>query len=124
MTLAKEAARTYSPAQLSELTKAFEGSIEDITSSLVNNGYSRELEREADKGAITILTRAGYDPGALVAMLIEMQKQWKPGGPGFAKTHPEPKDRIAEIKPVVMTVAAKPVAPARQKRFEAALSGV
>lgn len=122
--LVKEAAKSYGPSQLAQLTTAFEGSIDDISASLINNGYSRDLEREADRGSITILTRVGYDPAALVSMLTEMQKQWKPGGPGFAKTHPEPKDRIADIKPMVTTVAAKQVSPARQKRFEAALSGV
>ncbi len=122
--VASEAAKSYSPAQLSQLTEAFEGTIGDITSNLINNGYSRDLEREADKGAVTIMRRVGYDPNALVVMLTEMQKQLKPGGPGFAKTHPDPKDRIADIRPLVGGPAAKSATLERQKRFEAALSGV
>lgn len=122
--LATEAAKSYTPAQVSQLTEAFEGSIGDITSSLMNNGYSRELEREADKGAVTILTRVGYDPHAMISMLSEMQKQVKPGGPGFGKTHPDPKDRIADLAPVIGGKAAKVTAGERQKRFDAAVSGV
>ncbi len=122
--IASEAARNYSPAQLSSLTEAFEGSITDITQSLMNNGYSRDLEREADKNAVTILRRVGYDPNALLAMLGEMQKQLKPGGPGFAKTHPDPKDRIADLKPLVSGAAVKTVSQNRQKRFDAVMSGV
>lgn len=122
--IASEAAKNYSPAEISSLTEAFEGSITDITQSLMNNGYSRDLEREADKGAVTILRRVGYDPNALISMLGEMQKQLKPGGPGFAKTHPDPKDRIADLKPLVSGAAVKPVSQNRQKRFQAALNGV
>lgn len=121
--MATEAAKAYTPVGISQLTEAFEGSITDITTSLMNNGYSRDLEREADKGAISILTRVGYDTGALTAMLAEMQKQVKPGGPGFGKTHPDPKERIAEVQSLVRSTGAKAAA-ARQKRFEAALKGV
>ncbi len=122
--LAAEAARSYGPAQLSQLTEAFEGSIGDITTNLMNNGYSRKLECEADKGAVTILTRVGYDPGALVAMLTEMQKQVRPGGPGFGKTHPDPKDRIADLGPLVGVKSSKPASPERQQRFEEIVNGV
>jgi predicted Zn-dependent protease len=117
-----EAAKSYGPAQLSQLTEAFQGSITDITSTLMNSGYSRDLEREADKGAVIILRRVGYDPGALISMLTEMKKQLKPGGLDFAKTHPDPKDRVDDIRPFVGNSSATPVSPGRQKRFETALA--
>jgi predicted Zn-dependent protease len=119
-----EAAKSYGPAQLSQLTEAFSGSISDITSTLMTSGYSRELEQEADRGAVTIMRRIGYDPGALIVMLTEMKKQLKPGGLDFAKTHPDPKDRIQDIKPLVGNLSAKPSPPERQRRFEAALTNL
>lgn len=119
--IAGEAAKNYGPSQLNQLTEAFGGSITDITATLMKSGYSRELEREADKGAITILRRVGYDPGALVVMLTEMKKQLKPGGLDFAKTHPDPKDRIDDIKSLVGAPSATPASAERQKRFEAAV---
>ncbi len=119
-----DAAKTYGPAQLSKLTEAFEGSIADVTSTLMISGYSRDLEQEADRGAVTILRRVGYDPVALVVMLTEMKKQLKPGGLDFAKTHPDPKDRIDYVKPLIGSVSAKPSPPERQKRFEAALTNL
>ncbi len=122
--IAAEAAKSYGPAQLSRLTEAFEGSITDIASTLMKSGYSRDLEREADKGAVTILRRVGYDPGALIVMLTEMKKQLKPGGLDFAKTHPDPNDRIADIRPLVGGLSATPASPERQKRFEAALASL
>lgn len=120
--LAMEAAKSYTPSQLGQLTEAFEGSITDVTSTLMNNGYSRELEADADRAAANILRRVGYDPGALQTMLAEMQKQMKPGGAGFAKTHPQPADRIKQLGPTVGGPSLSP--PPRQKRFEVAMSKV
>lgn len=123
--IATEAAKSYGPAQLSKLTEVFQGSITDITSTLMKNGYSRDLEREADKGAVTILGRVGYGPGALIVMLTEMKKQLKPGGLDFAKTHPDPNDRIKDIRPLVGGgLSATPVSPEREKRFKAAMANL
>jgi predicted Zn-dependent protease len=119
-----EAAKSYGPGQLSQLTEVFSGSITDIASTLMKSGYSRDLERDADKGAVTILRRVGYDPGALIVMLTEMKKQLKPGGLDFAKTHPDPKDRIDDIRPLVRGGSAIPASHERQKRFEAALANL
>lgn len=120
--LAIEAAKSYGPSQLGQLTQAFEGSITDITSTLVNNGYSRDLEAEADQAATVILRRVGYDPGALATLLAEMQMHLKPGGPGFARTHPMPGDRIKLIGAGAGSMS--PVPAARQNRFEVAMGNV
>ena len=122
--LATESAGALADKNTAELTDLFEDSLGDIASELVNNGYSRELEVEADQIAVTILTRVGYNPRALVDMLGRMQKRLKPGGLDFAKTHPSPADRIAAIRPLVGS--SRPVAapPARQTRFEQGLAGI
>ena len=65
---------------------------------MMNSGYARTTEFQADKGAVDILKKSGYDPAALVGMLQEMQKRWVPNGPGFGHTHPEPSVRIAEVQ--------------------------
>jgi predicted Zn-dependent protease len=112
------------PSELAKVTAAFTGTIGDITSTLVNSGYSRTAEKEADLAAVDILKRAGYDPNALVRMLQVMDSRLQPGGPGFAKTHPDPKDRIATIREAVSLGSAgvtPPAPPARQSRYQAAL---
>jgi predicted Zn-dependent protease len=45
----------------------------------------------------------------------------KPGGPDFAKTHPDPQVRIAEIRKKLPEAPATPVQPQRQARYQAAL---
>ena len=122
--LAVEAARNLGGEDLKQLTEDFEGSIMDVTETLVNSGYARELEKEADEAAVAILDRVGYDPRALVAMLEKMGERVKPGGPGFGKTHPSPSDRIEALDP---SLANKPVMAdpaARRARFTRAVGDV
>jgi beta-barrel assembly-enhancing protease len=107
-----------------QLVQVFEDSLGDVVSTLVNNGYSRSAEYEADKVAVTIVKRVGYNPRGLEDMLQEMQKQLRPGGPGFSKTHPAPSDRVAEIKPLIAGYPAVSGPPERQARFEKAVKGI
>lgn len=116
--LAAEGAKSFGGEELAELTDAFEGSIGDITSTMMNSGYARSAERAADESAIVIVKRVGYDPNGLVEMLKEMKKQLKPGGADFAKTHPDPDDRIKDIENIMGRYSAVSVPPVRQKRFE------
>jgi predicted Zn-dependent protease len=123
--LATESAKTLGSAELAQIAEAFEESISDITSTLVNNGYGRLLEQEADSSALTILKRVGYNQQALVEMITEMEKQHKPGGLDFTKTHPDPEDRIHDIRQVIGSSPSVSAAPAvRQLRFELAMDSV
>lgn len=122
--LAVEGAKTFGGADLAELTQAFEGSITDITGTLMTSGYARGQERDADKAAVEIVKEVGYDPQALVDMLEEMARNLKPGGMDFAKTHPDPRDRIRDVNKMIGSSAA-PAAPAeREKRFQQAMNGI
>jgi beta-barrel assembly-enhancing protease len=123
-TLGAAAGSSLAGGQLAEVTKAFEGSITDITSTMMNSGYSRTTELEADKGAVTIMKKMGYNPTALVTMLQRMEGQLKKDSKGFGKTHPSPEMRIAELKKVVGAEAPPAPSPARQERFQKAISGV
>jgi predicted Zn-dependent protease len=122
--MASEGAKTFGGEEVAELTKTFEGSIGDITSTMMNRGYSRGLEREADASAIKILRRVGYDSNALVDMLRQMKKNLKPGGLDFAKTHPDPEDRIADVQLLIGSASRSPTPAARQQRFATALGKI
>jgi beta-barrel assembly-enhancing protease len=123
-TIGSAAGQSLGGAQLAQVTAAFEGSITDITSTMMNSGYSRTTEFEADKGAVAIMKKLGYDPAALSTMLQQMQRQLKPGGAGFAKTHPAPETRIAELKKLVGAPSGAPAQAARVERFQKSLGGV
>lgn len=123
-TLGTAAGKTLGGQELAQVTQAFEGSITDITSTLMNNGYARTTEYEADKGAVAVLQKAGYPPVALVSMLEQMKQFLKPGGKDFVKTHPSPEVRITELKKLIDTSTPAPASAVRLERFQKAMDGV
>jgi len=114
--------------ELRQLTDTFKDSIADITNTMVNSGYSRDLEFQADQMALQIMRAAGYDPRGFVAMLQVMETKLKPGGLDFAKTHPDPKDRILRCGKTLADAPAVTTTPqaqaARQARYQAALGTI
>ena len=122
--LGTEAAKNLGGRELADLTKTFESSISDITSTVMNSGYARKFEFQADKAAVTILERSGYSPRGLVSMLQQMEKQLKPGGHDFAKTHPAPQDRIKELAKVIPAPSGSETTAERQARFTAIMQGI
>jgi len=123
-TLAIKGVKGLGSEKLARLTETFEGSILDITSTLINSGYSRGFEKQADKAALDILDRTGYNPRGLVDMLNVMKKKLKPGGLDFAKTHPSPYWRIATLREYMAGYPKVEKKKARQDRFLKALEGV
>lgn len=119
-----ESARQFGGAELAQLTTAFEGSIADVTSTLVNNGYSRTTEYEADQSALELLGRLGYDPAAMALMLLEMERLLAGDDRGFARTHPSPAQRLEKIYTNPEAQGKHQVVASRQARFNRALKGI
>jgi beta-barrel assembly-enhancing protease len=122
------AAQVLGPEELAKQTTLFKDSVSDVTSTLVNSGYSRDLEFEADRTALDTLRAVGYDPRSLEDMLKVMQQKLKAGGLDFAKTHPDPKQRIAAVEKALKGKKIPTVPPnalaARRQRYKAALGNI
>ncbi|MDP1993599.1 MAG: M48 family metalloprotease [Syntrophales bacterium] len=123
-TLATEGAKTFGSREVAALTQTFGGTITDITGTLINKGYARSSEYGADQVAVALLKRVGYNPNGLLEMLALMKKNLKAGGLDFAKTHPAPDDRIAEIEKKGPAYATVPASAPRQTRFLQALGNI
>jgi predicted Zn-dependent protease len=122
--LGTEGAKSFGGEQLAQLTAAFEGSINDITKTLMTSGYARKQEKQADAVAIKIMQRVGYNPRALVQVLGNMEKNLKPGGHDFAATHPPPGARVADLNAAIGQTAAGTAPAARAQRFANALGNI
>lgn len=65
-----------------------------VAFGLINSGYSREFETDADKQALIMMHKAGYDPnGSLVVFKMFSDMEKKGGGIRIFPSHPKPKDR-------------------------------
>ncbi len=75
----------------------------EVVKTLVNTGFSKEQEFEADKTALYILQSAGYDPYAMLDMLAQIDES--PSNSGWGSTHPSPKDRIKKVNKELAAMA-------------------
>ncbi|MCL7488420.1 MAG: M48 family metalloprotease [Desulfobulbaceae bacterium] len=119
--LAMETTKALTDSEVAQLVESFEGTISDITTTMINNGYSRSFEVDADKSAAIIMGRVGYNPTSLITMLEAMDAKLQPGGRDFAKTHPSPSSRINYLAKRITTEQDPETPDARARRFREAM---
>ena len=98
-TLGSGLAQKYGPAELAKLTSLFEGSVNDVVKMLVTTGYGKEQEMAADRSALVLMQRMGYDPNGLADYLERLAKEQTAGNKkGFFSTHPAMADRLGVVR--------------------------
>ena len=107
---------------LGDLTKTFEGAMDDMIDGILVKGYSRDTEFEADSVGLAIMAHAGYDPQAFVRFLQALDRKQGTGGGGFSATHPKASDRIAKLSGQAKTLGTRKIPQVRVDRFKAALT--
>lgn len=124
--LGKEAATRYGSKELAQLTGIFENVLGDIVESLVEKGYDRKYEYEADKLAVKYAVATGYDPNGLARFLKTMTGAPAAGGAkGWFKTHPSAEDRLGKVNSQIKGMKAVPkTLDVRTARFLAAAKGL
>jgi predicted Zn-dependent protease len=92
-----QAVADRSSTEFGKLVSVFEGSIQDVISQVVVNGYSQATEAKADVAGLKYLERAGYDPKALETMLTRIVNKGQGTEKGVMKTHPATADRLENV---------------------------
>ncbi|MDH4231390.1 MAG: M48 family metalloprotease [Nitrospirota bacterium] len=92
------AAREYGSTEFSQLVDIFEGSVDDVVKTIIENGYGKSQEYSADKTALVYLSKSAYDPSALKNFLERTVEGGNASGGGLFKTHPATADRLENIK--------------------------
>lgn len=72
----------------------------EYVEKLITDGFSSELEYEADSYALTLLLDAGYDANAMIEVLNALNKNNKDKFT-FDLTHPKPSSRIEKVSKVL-----------------------
>ena len=115
-TAGTETARQFGGGIGGSLVNLFEGAIDDVFKTIVVNGYSRAAEEAADRDAVSVLGRAGYNAGALTAILNQMSSQ--AGSGGLARTHPPTGERLAKVRTLAGESRPDPKEAGREQRFK------
>jgi predicted Zn-dependent protease len=113
-TAGTEAARQYGGGVAGAVLNLFEGAVEDVFRTLVVTGYSRQAEEAADREAVSMLSRTGYQPGALAAVLGKMSG----GSGGLFRTHPPTGERLARVRALTRESPPGPREKVRTERFQ------
>jgi predicted Zn-dependent protease len=121
-----EASKRYAPENLAQLTEIFEDALGDIAEKLIERGYDRKYEYEADELSVKISARTGYDAHGLLDFLDTMVDDTSSeSSKGWFKTHPSAEDRIGRVKKVIASSKTKPARNSeRTARFQGAIKGL
>jgi predicted Zn-dependent protease len=108
---------------VNELVDILNESVGEIVQTMVNSGYSKEQEYEADIAAMSFMAAAGYQPSGLLDMLnmLNELKTVHKVSSGFNKTHPAPIQRIYFAKKALVRYKVADTRFNRQERFNEAL---
>jgi len=104
----------------SEVLGIFKNSVLDITGTLLQKGYSRGQEKDADLGALDLLAATGYNPAALLAMLEKCRAIEKKKARAFS-AHPSASKRIDYVGAALGKVSAGDTS-LRSARFKKSVS--
>lgn len=94
-----------------------------IANTLVDTGFSKANEFEADGKALKLMNQAGYDPHAMLDMLELIKTASKNSKTGWSMTHPSPDERIFMAKIILSNMEERGEflytdKSIRQKRFK------
>jgi len=87
----------------------------DLSHLLLERGFSRHEEMQADSVAVRLLADAGYDPAALIRVLRKIADLENVSGPSILRSHPPAPERIARLQEERFSPVSIPEG--RQKRF-------
>jgi predicted Zn-dependent protease len=124
--IGSEASKRYAPEKLAQLTDIFENTLGDIAEKLIERGYDRKYEYDADELSVKTSVRTGYDANGLLDFLNTMVNDTSAeSNKGWFKTHPSAQDRIGRVQKQISTVQTMPSKnDARTKRFQNAMKGL
>ncbi len=118
--IGQQAAQRYGPENLAQLTNIFENVLGDIAEQLIERGYDRKYEYEADRLAVKFGAKTGFDPSGITRFLQTMVgDSSSASGKGWFKTHPTPEDRIASLQKEMASLGSLPkIEAVRTERFK------
>jgi predicted Zn-dependent protease len=76
-------------------------------SEVVEKGYDKKQEFDADEGAVVVMTAAGYDPHEYLNLLMRLETEQQSGAGGIMSTHPGMPERVARVRKQIDDMGAK-----------------
>jgi len=102
---AGEVGKQYTSEQTGQLAQEFQNVVMDVAKKVMESGYSKSDEKDADSSGMKFAAAAGYNPLEMIGfMRMQAEKNVGHVGGPFS-SHPEPKSRISILDEVVSSLS-------------------
>jgi len=122
---AGEVGKHYTPSEVSQLVGEFQSVVSDVAKNVIDKGYSKKDEAEADEYGMRYAMRSGYDPNAMAEFIKHEISLGIGDHSGPFSSHPKPSQRLKKVEGTILgdglTGTVEPVRTKRYKRAVAAL---
>lgn len=105
-------------ASSTSATAQFNGATDKLVDVLVNKGFDKQQEFEADLASSRFTAMAGYDPNGLVRFLRRMRDEQKSGKTDVFSTHPGIDERIKRLEDAISAAGTGDRGAILRDRFE------
>ncbi len=95
---AGEVGKHYTPSEVSELVGEFQSVVTDVAKTVIQNGYSKKDEEDADVYGMRFAMNAGYNPGAMADFIKAEIAKGLGSGSGPFSSHPSPDQRLRKVE--------------------------
>ncbi|MBN1283178.1 MAG: M48 family metalloprotease [Proteobacteria bacterium] len=96
---AGEVGKHYTPSEVSQLVGEFQGVVSDVAKKVIEQGYSKKDEEEADAYGMRYAMNAGYNPAAMADFIrTEIARGIGGSNSGPFSSHPTPEQRLTRVE--------------------------
>jgi predicted Zn-dependent protease len=122
---AGEVGKQYSKSEVGQLVNEFQGVVSDVAKQVIQNGYSKKDEAEADRLGLEYASRSGYDPKAMASFIQGEIDKGLASNSGPFSSHPAHEKRLKAVNATIAqeNLSGKAVA-ARTARFNLNLAAL
>lgn len=120
-----EVGKHYTPSEVSQLVGEFQSVVSDVAKQVIEKGYSKGDEKEADDLGMRYAANAGYDPQAMAAFIKVEQAKGIGNDSGPFSSHPSNDKRLQQVEKAIQNDGLSgAVAAARTSRFQSATASL
>jgi predicted Zn-dependent protease len=110
--------------EFTDVINMFDSDINGAISNLVDKGYSRDQEYQADDLALELLAATGYEPSTFIDMLQGLSDSQAKVSGGFNSTHPSPDSRITNAEKSIGKYSVIDTRSSRTDRFQTFMANI
>ncbi|MFC1808919.1 M48 family metalloprotease [Candidatus Omnitrophota bacterium] len=75
--------------------------LNQVTASIIQKGYKRSFEVEADELAVAMMRKMGYDPQGAIVVLHKLERATTSSSKGVLSDHPSYDHRIEDVQKII-----------------------